>query len=85
MAETRTWRQLDLPAGAQLLRKEVFEYASDQGEFIIELFENANGEFYAIGTPRHSDKLIIYGSPTVSDSFLAMQTVIEKIEREGNC
>jgi hypothetical protein len=81
----RTWHNLELPEGAQLVRKELFEYSSDKGDFIIELFENVKGEYYAIGTPRHSDKLIIYGSPVMSDSFMAMQTVIEKIEQEGAC
>lgn len=80
-----TWHQIELPEGSQLVRKELFEYTSEKGDYTIELFENRKGEFYAIGTPRHSDKLIIYGSPVMAEAIMALQTVIEKIEREGMC
>lgn len=74
------WHQLDLPENAQLVRKETFEYSSPKGEFLIELFETIEGKYYAIGTPRHEDRLIIYGSPVLNEAKQALQVVIGKIE-----
>jgi hypothetical protein len=76
------WRQVQIPENSELTRKEWFDYANEKGSFLIELFENMKGEFYAIGTPKDPDKLIVYGSPIMTDKVMALQTVIEKIERE---
>ncbi|WP_018131063.1 hypothetical protein [Effusibacillus pohliae] len=79
-----TWSEVELPEGAELLKKELYDYNSEKGQFLIELFETIDGKFYAIGTNKNPDaKMIIYGSNVVYDKRMALQTVIEKIEREG--
>jgi len=84
MAEQPTWKEVELPEGAELLKKEIYEYNSEKGRYLIELFETMDGKFYAIGTDKDPDaKLIIYGSNVVYDKRMALQTVIEKIDREG--
>jgi hypothetical protein len=84
MADQPTWHGAELPEGAELLKKELFDYNSEKGQFQIELFETVRGQFYAIGTNKDPDaKMIIYGSNVVSNKLMALQTVIEKIEREG--
>ena len=78
------WNRVELPEGAELLKKELYDYNSEKGQFLIELFETIDGKFYAIGTNKDPDaKMIIYGSNVVYDKRMALQTVIEKIEREG--
>jgi len=82
MAENRTWQTVQLPENAELLRKELFDYSTETGRYQIELFETTTGTFYAIATPKDSDRLIVFGSPVVDDRFTALQTVIEKITRD---
>ncbi|MBX6394775.1 MAG: hypothetical protein IRY98_03470 [Alicyclobacillaceae bacterium] len=79
---TGDWKSVEIPSGSTLLRKESFAYQADHGEYDIELFETPAGEFYAVGTPRFSDKIIVYGSPVVQHAGTALQIVIEKIERD---
>lgn len=83
MAEP-TWREVELLGKAELLKKELYDYTSEKGQFQIELFETMQGTFYAIGTNKDpAAKMIIYGSDVVTDRRAALQTVIGKIEREG--
>ncbi|MFC4766129.1 hypothetical protein [Effusibacillus consociatus] len=84
MSEKNTWHTVELPEGAELLKKELYDYNSEKGRYQIELFETIQGKFFAIGTDKDPDaKMIIYGSNVVPDKLMAIQTVIEKIEREG--
>ncbi|MDI3329007.1 MAG: hypothetical protein QJR06_10660 [Alicyclobacillaceae bacterium] len=77
-----SWKSVEVPEGASLLRKERFTYQAEHGEYDIELFETPSGEYYAVGTPHLADKIVVFGSPVVADPALALQTVIDKIERE---
>jgi hypothetical protein len=78
----KEWTEAEVPEGGALLRKESYEYQTEKGDFLIEVFENMKGEFYAIGTPIGGDKLIVYGSSITTSRALALSIVMEKIERE---
>lgn len=84
MTEQPAWSGVELPEGTELLKKELYDYNSPKGRFLIELFETVDGKYYAIGTDKNPEaKMVIYGSNVVSNKLMALQTVIEKIEREG--
>ncbi|BCJ86511.1 hypothetical protein [Effusibacillus dendaii] len=84
MAEQPAWRTVELPEGSDLVKKELFDFQCEKGQFLIELFETMDGKFYAIGTDKDPNaKMVIYGSHVVSDKRIALQTVLEKIDREG--
>ncbi|GAX89883.1 hypothetical protein [Effusibacillus lacus] len=84
MANQPNWNEVELPEGSELLRKELYDYNSSKGQYQIELYETPDGRFYAIGTNKDPDaKMIVYGSNVVYDKRMALQTVMEKIEREG--
>ncbi|MGZ4107869.1 MAG: hypothetical protein ACXVC1_02880 [Tumebacillaceae bacterium] len=83
MQMPKEWTETEVPEGGKLLRKELYEYHNQKGEYSIELFETLKGEFYAIATPMDNEsKLIIYGSNITVTRALALSTVIDKIERE---
>ncbi|MCL6548755.1 MAG: hypothetical protein K6T30_07575 [Alicyclobacillus sp.] len=70
-----------LPDGCTLRRKHTFEYTTPDSLYDIELFENTDGTWYAIGVPREGP-LVVYGSNVVGDAVMALQVVIDKIRRE---
>ena len=76
------WKELKLQEGTELLRKEQFIYRIANAEYTIELFESPNEEYYAIGVPAHTDKLMIYGSSIVNDPRKALDQTIHKINRD---
>ena len=76
------WKELKLQEGTELLRMEQFIYRIANAEYTIELFESHNGEYYAIGEPAHTDKLMIYGSSIVNDPRKALDQTIRKINRD---
>ena len=82
MAEMGTWRDVRLPDGAELLRKELFSYRVDSEWFDIELFENRDGQYYAIGTPGDKTRLIVYGSAVTADPQRALEQALQKINRD---
>ena len=77
------WKSCKLKTGAELLRKEQFVYRIAGEEYDIELFESINGEYYAIGQPAHSDRLMIYGSSVVNSPVTALNQTIHKINRDA--
>lgn len=84
MSQSNSWHSVELPEGAELLKKEWFDYNSEKGQFQIELFETSTGKFFAIGTPKDpAAKMIIYGSNVMDDKVKALQIAIDKIERDG--
>ena len=76
------WKELKLQEGTELLHKEQFIYRIANAEYTIELFESHNGEYYAIGVPVHTDRLLIYGSSIVNDPRKALDQTIRKINRD---
>jgi len=76
------WNEIKLQEGTELLRKEQFIYRIANEEYTIELFESHNGEYYAIGVPVHTDRLLIYGSSIVNDPRKALDQTIRKINRD---
>jgi hypothetical protein len=82
MQMPREWKETDVPEGGTLVRKEMFEYTNDKGEYQIEVFENMKGEFWAIAVPRDDERLIIYGSNITSTRAMALSIVLDKIERD---
>lgn len=68
--------------GNFLRRKELFEYTTSMNVYDIELFQNQDGTFYAIGVPKEG-RIVVYGSAIVNDRGLALQTVVDKIRRDG--
>ena len=83
MQMPREWTESEVPEGGTLLKKETYEYQNEKGDYSIELFENLKGEFYAIGVPKESEKLIVFGSNITVSRALALSVVMEKIDREG--
>ena len=84
MSDSTIWREVELPEGSELLRKELYDYNTEKGQFQIELFETINGKYFAIGTEKDPDaKLVIYGSDVTDDKRKALQVVVEKIDRQG--
>ena len=77
------WKTLNLHEGAELFRKEQFLYHIADQDYTIELFESIKGEYYAIGLPANSDKLMIYGSSIVNDPVKALQQTLRKIDRDA--
>lgn len=75
--------QLRMPEGCNIRRKETFEYLTPQYIYNIELFQNADNTWYAIAIPRDSDRLVVYGSSVLSSAQLALQSLLDKIKREG--
>lgn len=49
----------------------------------IELYENTDATFYAIGVPRDTERVVVYGSSVVSSRQVALQSLLDKIAREG--
>ncbi len=78
-----TWKTIKLREGAELLRKEQYLYRIADQEFTIELFETSKDEYYAIGVPVNTDKLMIYGSSIVNDPVKALNQTIRKIDRDA--
>ena len=76
------WQDVRLPDEAELLRKELFSYRVDSEWFDIELFENQNGQYYAIGTPGDKTRLIVYGSAVTADPQKALEQALQKINRD---
>jgi len=80
---TQGWFQsIRTPEGCILRRKETLEYTTAYNIYDVELYENQDGTYYAVGVPREG-KFIVYGSPIVETALTAVQTVIDKIKREG--
>lgn len=79
---TSFFPSLDVPDGCTLRRKQQFEYTTTDQMYDIELFENQDGTFYAIGIPK-SGQMVVYGSNVVKSPTIAMRVVLDKIEREG--
>jgi hypothetical protein len=73
---------VEIKEGNFLRKKELFEYTTPANIYDIELFQNQDNTFYAIGVPREG-RIVVYGSAIVDDSRSALQTVIDKIHREG--
>lgn len=73
--------QIEVPEGTSVRRVERFEYTTPTHLYDIELFEEQDGTFYAIGIPR-ADKVVVFGSNRVPRAEQALQTVIDKIQRE---
>lgn len=71
-----------VPTDGTLRRMDVFEYTTATQMYKIELYENQDSTWYAIGVPRDG-KMVVYGSNIVSTAEQALQTVVDKIEREG--
>lgn len=82
MQMPKEWNEAEMPEGGVLVRKELFEYTTEKGRFDIELFENLDGKFYAIGLPKDDDRMIIYGSNVTETKAMALSIVMDKIERE---
>lgn len=82
MDQSQSFSKVTIPAGHQLRRKETFEYTTPQQVYDIELFTEQSGECYAIGVSREG-RLIVYGSPVLDNPQAAIQTVIQKIQKEG--
>jgi hypothetical protein len=80
---TATMAQLRMPEGCNIRRKETFEYVTPHYTYNVELFQNADNTWYAIAVPRDSDRLVVYGSSVLSSAQLALQSLIDKIKREG--
>lgn len=74
--------KLNVPNGCFFRKKESFEYTTGYNVYDVELFTNQDGTCYAVGVPQ-SGRLIVYGSPVMSKPNEAIQTVIDKIHREG--
>lgn len=74
---------LRIPDECALRRKETFEYITPGYSYNVELYQNSDGTWYAIGIPRDSERMVVYGSSVLSSAKLAMQNLIDKIKREG--
>jgi len=74
--------KLHVPDGCYFRTKETFEYTTPYNIYDVELFINQDDTCYAVGVPR-SGRLIVYGSSIVTNVQEALQTVIDKIRREG--
>jgi hypothetical protein len=72
-----------VPEGCSLKRKEFYEYTTANNVYDVELYENADGTFYAIGVPREGHRLVVYGSNVVPSGEMALQILVDKIRREG--
>ncbi len=72
-----------VPEGCSLRRKELYEYTTPNNVYDVELYENADGTFYAIGIPRDGHRLVVYGSNIVQSGEMALQILVDKIRREG--
>ncbi len=80
---TADWKtSIKVQEGNFLRRKELFEYTTPMNVYDIELFENQDGTYYAVGVPREG-RVVVYGSAIIEDPSLAIQTVVDKIRREG--
>jgi hypothetical protein len=77
-----TFHSVSLPAGHQLRRKELYEYTTQDNVYDVELFENQDGTFYAIGLPREGERLVVYGTNVLPSAHLALKALIDKIGRE---
>jgi hypothetical protein len=80
--KSKPFSTVKIPAGNFLRRKDVYEYTTANGMYDIELFENQDDTFYAIGLPRDG-QLVVYGSNIMGTGEQALQTVVDKIEREN--
>lgn len=75
------FRQVRTPEGCTLKRVHHFEYTTPDQLVDISLYENQDGSYYAIGIPR-SERVVVYGSQVVQSGTMAMEIVLDKIERE---
>ncbi|HEU4963813.1 MAG TPA: hypothetical protein VFV52_08170 [Bacilli bacterium] len=83
MQMPKLWTEAEVPeGGGTLLKKELYEYHTQKGEYQIELFERMNGECYAIAVPKDDERLIVFGSNITTSKALALSVVMEKIERD---
>lgn len=69
--------------GCVIRRKEIYEYVTPDSMYDIELYENTDETFYAIGVPRGAERVVVYGSSIVSSRRVALQSLLDKIGREG--
>jgi hypothetical protein len=74
---------LRIPQKCHLRRKEQFEYITQGYLYDVDLFQNADGTWYSIAVPRDSERLVVYGSSELPSAKLALQSLIDKIKREG--
>jgi hypothetical protein len=74
---------IKLPEGGILKRKELYQYTSPHNVYNIELFENQDGSYYAIGVPQEGQRLVVYGTNETKSRQMALQILIDKIRREG--
>jgi hypothetical protein len=82
-AKMVNFAKVRVPEGCSLKRKELFEYTTADNVYDVELFESADGTYYAIGVPRDGERLVVYGSNVVPSAEMALQIVVDKIRREG--
>ncbi|MCL6453595.1 MAG: hypothetical protein K6T78_08215 [Alicyclobacillus sp.] len=66
-----------------LRRKELYEYVTPEALYDVELYENSDGTYYAVAVPRDVERIVVYGSSVCSTAAAAMQSVMDKIHREG--
>ncbi|GMA49429.1 hypothetical protein GCM10025857_07860 [Alicyclobacillus contaminans] len=83
MSETRRLSALRLPDGCVMRRKELYEYVTPEYIYDVELYEQADGTFYAVGLPRGSQRVVIYGSSVLPSAEQALQQLVDKIQRDG--
>ncbi|MCY0876687.1 MAG: hypothetical protein OWT28_10540 [Firmicutes bacterium] len=83
LAAVNRFKDIKLPEGAELWRKENYAYTVAGQPFDIELFASQDDRYYAIGTPADKSRLIIYGSQIVNDELTALQQAIKKINRDA--
>jgi hypothetical protein len=80
---TSPFSQVSTPDGCSLRKKEQYEYTTPNNVYNVELFENSDGTYYAIGVPRDSERLIVYGSNISPSAEQALQVLVDKILRDG--
>ena len=74
--------QVQVPNECNLRQKLLYEYITPNQIYDIELFLQQDGSCYAVGVPREG-RLIVYGSPEMTDATQAIQIVISKIHKEA--
>jgi len=80
--ESQSFHHVKVPEGCTLRRKEVFEYTTTNHVFDIELFENQNHTYYAIGVPRDAKRIMVFGTREMDEAHLALKSLVDKIRRE---
>lgn len=79
----RAFPKVPTPEGCILRRKELYEYITPDNAYDVELYENSDGTFYAIGLPRDGERVIVYGSNVMDTADEAMHILVDKIRRES--